>query len=89
MIYLKTSVQGSPIPKDGDRKVLVLARDSGSPSLSSRRSYGVTYERSNRHTPTFDYDLNEVTVSEGLEPNSRVLSLVALDEDQGKDGEVR
>jgi hypothetical protein len=44
--------------------------------------------RGNVHTPIFDFDNNEITISENTPLNTEIISLAAIDNDEGPDGEV-
>ncbi len=69
--------------------ITVSVTDHGSPPLSSSRSYSVSVTSTeNWHTPTFDFDHYEISLSENTLPNSIVMKLKAVDEDLGKNGEV-
>ena len=53
------------------------------------RSYAVRVTSvENRHTPSFDFDHYEISLSERTPPNAVVMSLKAVDEDSGRNGDV-
>ena len=67
----------------------VRVSDGGSPRLSGSRSYAVRVTSvENRHTPSFDFDHYEISLSERTPPNAVVMSLKAVDEDTGRNGDV-
>ena len=50
--------------------------------------YKVRLNRGNVHTPIFDFDNNEITISENTPLNTEIVSLAAIDNDEGPDGQV-
>ena len=76
-------------PKARYSALTVRVSDGGSPRLSASKSYAVRVtSRENRHTPSFDFDHYEISLSERTPPNAVVMSLKAVDEDEGDNGEV-
>ena len=76
-------------PKARYGPLTVRVSDGGSPRLSGSKSYRVRVTSSeNRHTPSFDFDHYEISLSERTPPNAVVMSLKAVDEDEGVNGEV-
>ena len=76
-------------PKARYGALTVRVTDGGSPRLSGSRSYAVRVTSvENRHTPSFDFDHYEISLSERTPPNAVVMSLKAVDEDEGDNGEV-
>ncbi len=72
------------------REVEVFVTDGGAENsrLSARKKYSVDYRFGNVHTPAFNFEHQEVSVSETTPTNTRILSLPAADADRGENGEV-
>ncbi len=85
VIYLKSNVDRRSAR---GRMIEVMATDLGGQRLSEKRKYSVKYKFGNRHTPAFNFDHQEVSVSETTPLNTRILSLPASDGDEGEDGVV-
>ena len=66
----------------------VTISDSGEPALTSSRMYSVRLNRGNSHTPIFDFDNNEITISENTALNTEIITLAAIDLDEGPAGNV-
>ena len=71
-----------------DFRLKVTISDHGDPALSSSKIYSVRLNRSNTHTPIFDFDNNEITISENTPLNTEIITLAAIDQDDGSNGEV-
>ncbi|XP_035375559.1 protocadherin-7b isoform X2 [Electrophorus electricus] len=68
--------------------VVIVAVDSGSPSLSSNNSLIVKVGDMNDNPPIFSKNTMEVSFPENNAPGERVLTVVALDADSGKNAEI-
>ncbi|XP_036372718.1 LOW QUALITY PROTEIN: protocadherin-7-like [Megalops cyprinoides] len=68
--------------------VVIIAVDSGSPSLSSNSSLLVRVADINDHAPVFLQSVLEVSVPENNAPGEVVARLQALDADSGKNAEI-
>ncbi|XP_048400680.2 protocadherin-19 isoform X2 [Stegostoma tigrinum] len=66
----------------------VLAKDGGSPSLQSSRSFGVRVSDENDNPPVFGQPAYQVMVQENNTPGSHLLSVSARDLDLGSNGTV-
>jgi Cadherin domain len=86
VISVRKSLSG--IKSDEDFAIKVTISDHGKPILTSSRVYSVRLERSNTHTPIFDFDNNEISVSENTPLNTEIITLAAIDNDDGPSGEV-
>lgn len=71
-----------------DFEIKVTVSDHGKPALTSSKVYNVQLIRGNSHTPIFDFDNNEISVSENSALNTEIVTLAAIDNDDGPDGEV-
>ena len=71
------------------RDIEVTVSDNGSPSLSASKTYRLKYLARNLYTPTFDFDHYEYSVSESLAANSIIAKVLAVDEDDGLNGELQ
>ena len=67
----------------------VIAKDAGSPSLSSRVTVTVTIQDANIHTPRFNRDSYRVNLNEMVAVGHRFQHVVATDDDLGSNGEIR
>ena len=66
----------------GTMDITVKVQDLGQQSLSNLKSYVVKIvSDENSHTPTFDFDLYEVSLSESTALNTEVITMSAIDED--------
>ncbi|XP_041130388.1 protocadherin-7b isoform X1 [Polyodon spathula] len=68
--------------------VVIVAVDSGSPSLSSNNSLTVKVGDTNDNPPIFSQNVVEVAFAENNAPGERVATVVAIDADSGKNAEV-
>ncbi|XP_072543708.1 protocadherin-7b isoform X1 [Salminus brasiliensis] len=68
--------------------VVIVAVDSGSPSLSSNNSLIVKVGDMNDNPPIFTKSTVEVSFPENNAPGERVATVVALDADSGKNAEI-
>ncbi|XP_016101512.1 protocadherin-7-like isoform X2 [Sinocyclocheilus grahami] len=68
--------------------VVIVAVDSGSPSLSSNNSLIVKVGDMNDNPPVFSKSTLEVSFPENNAPGERVVTVVALDADSGKNEEI-
>lgn len=71
-----------------DYNVVIVAVDSGSPSLSSNNSLLVRVADTNDNAPVFSQPVLEVSFPENNVPGERVATVVASDADSGKNAEV-
>ncbi|NXN78585.1 PCDH7 protein, partial [Bombycilla garrulus] len=71
-----------------DYNVVIVAVDSGSPSLSSNNSLLVRVGDTNDNPPTFSQAMLEVSFPENNLPGERVATVVATDADSGKNAEI-
>ena len=75
-------------PLQHEREFTVTITDNGRKMHSAERTYKVITKPMNRHTPSFDFDLYEISVSEKTDLNTKILSLIAVDRDEGSGGLV-
>ncbi|XP_033889716.3 protocadherin-7-like isoform X2 [Acipenser ruthenus] len=68
--------------------VVIVAVDSGSPSLSSNNSLTVKVGDTNDNPPIFSQNVVEVRFAENNAPGERVATVVAIDADSGKNAEI-
>ncbi|XP_036407160.1 protocadherin-7b isoform X1 [Megalops cyprinoides] len=68
--------------------VVIVAVDSGSPSLSSNNSLIVKVGDTNDNPPIFSQNVVEVSFPENNAPQETVATVVALDADSGKNAEI-
>ncbi|XP_051784211.1 protocadherin-7b isoform X3 [Erpetoichthys calabaricus] len=68
--------------------VVIVAVDSGSPSLSSNNSLIVKVGDTNDNPPVFSQNVVEVSFAENNAPGERVATVVAIDADSGKNAEI-
>ncbi|XP_064199905.1 protocadherin-7b isoform X3 [Anguilla rostrata] len=68
--------------------VVIVAVDSGSPSLSSNNSLIVKVGDTNDNPPIFSENIVEVSFPENNAPGEKVATVVALDADSGKNAEI-
>ncbi|KAJ8397721.1 hypothetical protein AAFF_G00434100 [Aldrovandia affinis] len=68
--------------------VVIVAVDSGSPSLSSNNSLVVKVGDTNDNPPIFSQNVVEVSFPENNAPGEKVANVVALDADSGKNAEL-
>ncbi|KAI1888344.1 hypothetical protein AGOR_G00184040 [Albula goreensis] len=68
--------------------VVIVAVDSGSPSLSSNNSLIVKVGDTNDNPPIFSQNVVEVPFPENNAPGEKVATVVALDADSGKNAEI-
>uniref|UniRef100_UPI00398F0155 protocadherin-19 n=1 Tax=Pristiophorus japonicus TaxID=55135 RepID=UPI00398F0155 len=66
----------------------ILAKDGGSPSLQSTKSFGVRITDENDNPPHFSKPFYQVIVQENNTPGSHLLSVSARDVDLGLNGSV-
>ncbi|XP_042325272.1 protocadherin-7 isoform X3 [Sceloporus undulatus] len=71
-----------------DYNVVIVAVDSGSPSLSSNNSLLVRVGDTNDNPPVFAQALLEVSFPENNAPGERVATVLATDADSGKNAEI-
>ncbi|KAM9286740.1 protocadherin-7 isoform 1-T1 [Cariama cristata] len=71
-----------------DYNVVIVAVDSGSPSLSSNNSLLVRVGDTNDNPPMFSQAVLEVSFPENNLPGERVATVVATDADSGKNAEI-
>ncbi|XP_071412765.1 protocadherin-7 isoform X1 [Pithys albifrons albifrons] len=71
-----------------DYNVVIVAVDSGSPSLSSNNSLLVRVADTNDNPPVFSQAVLEVSFPENNLPGERVATVVATDADSGKNAEI-
>ncbi|NXC21921.1 PCDH7 protein, partial [Corythaeola cristata] len=71
-----------------DYNVVIVAVDSGSPSLSSNNSLLVRVGDTNDNPPVFSQAVLEVSFPENNLPGERVATVVATDADSGKNAEI-
>ncbi|XP_043826210.1 protocadherin-7 isoform X3 [Dromiciops gliroides] len=85
--FLHTS---APLDYESTREynVVIVAVDSGSPSLSSNNSLVVKVGDTNDNPPVFDQSVVEVYFPENNIPGERVATVVATDADSGKNAEI-
>ncbi|XP_072574619.1 protocadherin-7b isoform X2 [Paramormyrops kingsleyae] len=68
--------------------VVIVAVDSGSPSLSSNNSLIVKVGDTNDNPPIFSQNVVEVSFPENNAPGEKVTNVVALDADSGKNAQI-
>ncbi|KAM9833786.1 protocadherin-7b isoform 2-T2 [Syngnathus typhle] len=68
--------------------VVIVAVDSGSPSLASNNSLVVKVADTNDNSPVFGLNVVEVSFSENNAPGERVTTVSASDADSGKNAEI-
>ncbi|KAM9329491.1 protocadherin-7 [Gastrophryne carolinensis] len=85
--FLHTS---APLDYEAVREynVIIVAVDSGSPSLSSNNSLLVKVVDTNDNPPVFSQPLVEVAFPENNMPGERVATVIATDADSGKNAEI-
>ncbi|KAM8971584.1 protocadherin-7 isoform X3 [Sarcophilus harrisii] len=85
--FLHTS---APLDYESTREynVVIVAVDSGSPSLSSNNSLVVKVGDTNDNPPVFDQSVVEVYFPENNVPGERVATVAATDADSGKNAEI-
>ncbi|XP_019060688.1 protocadherin-7 [Fukomys damarensis] len=85
--FLHTS---APLDYETTREfnVVIVAVDSGSPSLSSNNSLVVKVGDTNDNPPVFDQSVVEVYFPENNIPGERVATVLATDADSGKNAEI-
>ncbi|XP_032129603.1 protocadherin-7 isoform X7 [Sapajus apella] len=85
--FLHTS---TPLDYETTREfnVVIVAVDSGSPSLSSNNSLIVKVGDTNDNPPVFDQSVVEVYFPENNIPGERVATVLATDADSGKNAEI-
>ncbi|XP_054585579.1 protocadherin-7 isoform X2 [Eptesicus fuscus] len=85
--FLHTS---APLDYEATREfnVVIVAVDSGSPSLSSNNSLLVKVGDTNDNPPVFDRSVVEVYFPENNIPGERVATVLATDADSGKNAEI-
>ncbi|XP_026555654.1 protocadherin-7 [Pseudonaja textilis] len=71
-----------------DYNVVIVAVDSGSPSLSSNNSLLVRVADTNDNPPVFSQPVLEVPFPENNAPGERVATVLATDADSGKNAEL-
>ncbi|XP_020644558.3 protocadherin-7 isoform X5 [Pogona vitticeps] len=71
-----------------DYNVVIVAVDSGSPSLSSNNSLLVRVADTNDNPPVFGQAVLEVSFPENNAPGERVATVLATDADSGKNAEI-
>ncbi|XP_066489020.1 protocadherin-7 [Tiliqua scincoides] len=71
-----------------DYHVVIVAVDSGSPSLSSNNSLLVRVADTNDNPPVFPQAVLEVSFPENNAPGDRVVTVLATDADSGKNAEL-
>uniref|UniRef100_A0A8D0AYF9 Protocadherin 7 n=1 Tax=Salvator merianae TaxID=96440 RepID=A0A8D0AYF9_SALMN len=71
-----------------DYNVVIVAVDSGSPSLSSNNSLLVRVGDTNDNPPVFSQAVLEVSFPENNVPGERVATVLATDADSGKNAEI-
>nr|XP_034969135.1 protocadherin-7 isoform X3 [Zootoca vivipara] len=71
-----------------DYNVVIVAVDSGSPSLSSNNSLLVRVGDTNDNPPVFSQAVLEVSFPENNAPGERVATVIATDADSGKNAEI-
>ncbi|KAJ7326598.1 hypothetical protein JRQ81_016357 [Phrynocephalus forsythii] len=71
-----------------DYNVVIVAVDSGSPSLSSNNSLLVRVADTNDNPPVFSQAVLEVSFPENNAPGERVATVLATDADSGKNAEI-
>ncbi|MBN3271647.1 PCDH7 protein, partial [Polyodon spathula] len=85
--FLHTS---APLDYEGTQEynVVIVAVDSGSPSLSSNNSLTVKVGDTNDNPPIFSQNVVEVAFAENNAPGERVATVAAIDADSGKNAEI-
>ncbi|XP_019132351.1 protocadherin-7b isoform X1 [Larimichthys crocea] len=68
--------------------VVIVAVDSGSPSLASNNSLIVKVGDTNDNPPVFSKNVVEVSFPENNAPGERVTTVAAIDADSGKNAEI-
>ncbi|KAJ0055485.1 hypothetical protein NL108_003877 [Boleophthalmus pectinirostris] len=68
--------------------VVIVAVDSGSPSLASNNSLIVKVGDTNDNPPIFSQNVVEVSFPENNAPGERVTTVLAIDADSGKNAEI-
>ncbi|XP_041635082.1 protocadherin-7b isoform X3 [Cheilinus undulatus] len=68
--------------------VVIVAVDSGSPSLASNNSLIVKVGDTNDNPPVFSQNVVEVSFPENNPPGERVTTVAAIDADSGKNAEI-
>ncbi|KAL4630185.1 protocadherin-7 isoform X1 [Arapaima gigas] len=68
--------------------VVIVAVDSGSPSLSSNNSLIVKVGDTNDNPPVFTQNVVEVSFPENNAPGEKVTKVVAIDADSGKNAQI-
>ncbi|XP_075948816.1 protocadherin-7b isoform X3 [Anarhichas minor] len=68
--------------------VVIVAVDSGSPSLASNNSVIVKVGDTNDNPPIFSQNVVEVSFPENNAPGERVTTVAAIDADSGKNAEI-
>ena len=79
-------------PLDRERlpqvSLTVLAEDHGLPPLNSTTFVMITIEDFNDNPPTFSHSVYNATLPENRDPGSTIITLQAMDEDAGDNGNV-
>lgn len=68
--------------------VVIVAVDSGSPSLASNNSLIVKVGDTNDNPPIFSQSIIEVSFPENNAPGEKVMTVLAIDADSGKNAEI-
>ncbi|KAK0398713.1 hypothetical protein QR680_002721 [Steinernema hermaphroditum] len=83
------SVLRKPDPRFSPIMLVVRAKDSAQPALSSTATCSINIIDVNDHAPSFVASQRDVFIDEGVPVGSLCCSVLAVDEDTGKNGEVR
>uniref|UniRef100_A0A1I7RLZ2 Cadherin EGF LAG seven-pass G-type receptor 2 n=2 Tax=Bursaphelenchus xylophilus TaxID=6326 RepID=A0A1I7RLZ2_BURXY len=84
------TLRAAPDPRQTPYSILVRAKDGGQPAMSTTAHVTVNIVDINDHAPTFlGATSHEINVEENLPAGRELGRLFAMDEDSGKNGEVR
>uniref|UniRef100_A0A1I7ZMK7 Cadherin-like protein n=1 Tax=Steinernema glaseri TaxID=37863 RepID=A0A1I7ZMK7_9BILA len=83
------SVLRKPDPRFSPIMLVMRAKDSAQPALSSTAMCSINIIDVNDHAPSFVASQRDVFIDEGVPVGSLCCSVLAVDEDTGKNGEVR
>ncbi|CAD5218600.1 unnamed protein product [Bursaphelenchus okinawaensis] len=84
------TLRSAPDPRQTPYSLLVRAKDGGQPAMSTTVHVTVNIVDVNDHAPTFlGATMHEINVEENLPAGRELGRLFAMDEDSGRNGEVR
>uniref|UniRef100_A0A8C5DMS5 Si:ch73-379j16.2 n=1 Tax=Gouania willdenowi TaxID=441366 RepID=A0A8C5DMS5_GOUWI len=74
--------------KQNKHTLTLTAVDGGNPPKSGTLNITVLVLDSNDNNPTFNQEIYSVTIPENIKTDTRVITVVAIDPDQGSNGEI-